>query len=196
MRTTTTLAPRNPHRKQALLLAADRAPTGSRPACATVSASAAQSGQELGGTTMKALLTPAAVLATLVLAAPGALGADKPQGSTFITDTLGGNGGPHVALNVQAPEIRATDPRAPGPFITDTLGGNGHPKHAIVQGYRFITDTLGGNGGAPLLTAAYAPDASFNWADAAVGAATAIGSILLLLSGTFIALRKRGRLAL
>ena len=90
---------------------------------------------------MKALLTLPVALAALVVAAPNALGSDQPQS------------------------------------------------------YTFITDTLGGNGGAPLLTAAYAPDASFNWADAAVGAATAIGSILLLLSGTFIALRKRGRLA-
>jgi len=131
---------------------------------------------------MKTALTLAAALAALVLAAPNALAADQPQGLILMTDTLGGNGGTQLALNPTAPDIRQTDPRAAGPVRDAT-------------GLRFITDTLGGNGGAPLLTAAYAPDASFNWADAAVGAATAIGSILLLLSGTFIALRKRGRLA-
>ena len=131
---------------------------------------------------MKTALTLAAALAALVLAAPNALAADQPQGLILMTDTLGGNGGTQLALNPTAPDIRQTDPRAAGPVRDAT-------------GLRFTTDTLGGNGGAPLLTAAYAPDASFNWADAAVGAATAIGSILLLLSGTFIALRKRGRLA-
>jgi hypothetical protein len=144
---------------------------------------------------MKALRTLAAVLAALMLAAPNALAAmgldipvfqayaDQPQGVTFITDTLGGSGGTQVALNPTAPDIRQTDPRAAGPGPDGT-------------GLRFITDTLGGNGGTPLLTATSAPDASFNWTDAAVGAATATGSILLLLSGTFIAVRKRGRLAL
>jgi hypothetical protein len=119
---------------------------------------------------MKALLTFAAVLAALTLAAPNALAA------------FGGSGGTQVALN-PAPDVRQTDPRAAGP-APDTTG------------LRFITDTLGGNGGAPLQTATSAPDTSFNWTDAAVGAATATGSILLLLSGTFIAARKRGRLAL
>ena len=131
---------------------------------------------------MKTALTLAAVLAALALAAPNALAADQPQGFILITDTLGGNGGTQLALNPTAPDIRQTDPRAAGPAPDAT-------------GLRFITDTLGGNGGAPLLTAAYAPAANFNWADAAVGAATATGSILLLLSGTFVALRKRGRLA-
>ena len=131
---------------------------------------------------MKTALTLPAVLAALMLAAPNALAADQPQGFTFITDTLGGSGGTQLALNPTAPDIRQTDPRAAGPVPDATA-------------LRFITDTLGGNGGAPPLTAAYAPDASFNWVAAAVGAATATGSILLLLSGTFIALRKRGRLA-
>ena len=148
---------------------------------------------------MKTALTLAAALAGLVVAAPNALGGDQPQGLTFITDTLGGT---QVALNPTAPDVRQTDPRAAGPvpdatgirFITDTLGGDGHP--AVVNGYRIITDTLGGNGGASVVVAASTPAPGFSWADAAVGAATAAGSILVLVSGTLIALRRRGRLAL
>jgi hypothetical protein len=162
---------------------------------------------------MKTALTLAA-LALLVVAAPNAVAADQPQGYTFITDTLGGNGiqsaaprdvlaavkrtspnqvglawqylrdtGQITTPNPTAPDIRETDPRAPGSVS--------EPK-----GFTFITDTLGGDGGAPLPADATVPDASFSWTDAAVGAATAAGSILLLLSGTFVAIRRRRRLAL
>ena len=91
---------------------------------------------------MKTALTLAAALAGLVVAAPNALGGDQPQGFTF------------------------------------------------------ITDTLGGNGGTPVVVAASTPAAGFSWPGAAVGAATAAGSILVLVSGTLIALPGRGRLVL
>ena len=85
---------------------------------------------------MKALLTLPVALAALVVAAPNALGSDQPQSYTFITDTLGGNGG----------------------------------------------------AGAPVVVAASTPAAGVSRPDAAVGAATAAGSILVLVSGTLIAL--------
>src|SRR5258708_7656685 len=88
--------------------------------------------------------------------------------TTFITDTLGGNGQPKstdvvdraVAIH-QASQVRAEKARAQQSqgvtFITDTLGGNGQPKstdvvdravaiHQQSQGVTLITDTLGGNG--------------------------------------------------
>ena len=92
-------------------------------------------------------------------AAPATLGAAKPQGSTF---------------------------------ITDTLGGNGHPQQ--VQGYRLITDTLAPGGGAPIEAAPASP--SFSWNDAAVGAGTALGALLVLLGGTLVVARRQGRLAI
>ncbi len=129
---------------------------------------------------MKAMLALTAALAVIAVAAPAALAHGQTQGYRFITDTLGGNGHPK---QVPAQGYR---------FITDTLGGNGQPA---ARGYRFITDTLGGNGGA----SAAAPSATgngFSWADAGVGAATAVGSILVLLGGALVAMRRRGRLAL
>jgi hypothetical protein len=111
-------------------------------------------------------------------AAPATLEAAKPQGSTFITDTLGGNGHPQQAQGYR--------------FITDTLGGNGHPKQ--VQGYRFITDTLAPGGGAPIEAAPSAP--SFSWADAGLGAGTALGALLVLLGSALLVARRQGRLAI
>ena len=78
-------------------------------------------------------------------------------------------------------------------FITDTLGGNGQPQQT--QGYRFITDTLGGNGGAQLPTPA-PTSTGFDWADAGIGAATAVGTIFVLLGGTLLVARRRGQLAI
>jgi hypothetical protein len=75
--------------------------------------------------------------------------------------------------------------------VTDTLGGNGQPQQA--QGFRFVTDTLAPGGG----TSMQVPDAggvAFSWADAGVGAATAVGSLFVLLCGALVVLRKRHRL--
>ena len=40
-----------------------------------------------------------------------------------------------------------------------------------------------------------AAPAGFRWSDAGIGASAAVGAMLLLLGGTFITLRRRGRLA-
>ena len=88
---------------------------------------------------MKALLTLAAVLATIGVAAPAAF-AGKPLGYSLI-----------------------------------------------------ITDTLGGGGGAPV--AVDRSVSGFNWVDAAVGAVTVAGSMLILLGGALVVLRRRGGLA-
>ena len=105
---------------------------------------------------MKALLVLAAILAA-VAAGPASARVDSPGGSLFITDTLGGNGHPHM-----------------------------------VQGYRFITDTLGGNGGASPVTSPTAT--GFDWADAGIGASTAVGAIFVLIGGTLL-VRRRAHVA-
>ena len=79
-------------------------------------------------------------------------------------------------------------------FITDTLGGNGRPKHASVQGYRFITDTLAPGGGATLASSVPA-SSGFNWGAAGIGAAGTL-ALLLMLAGSRIVLRRRGRLVI
>jgi hypothetical protein len=76
-------------------------------------------------------------------------------------------------------------------LIADTLGGNGQPKQT--QGLRFSTDTLAPGGGTSTQLPAPAGE-GFRWADAGVGAATAVGSLLVLLCGTLVVLRKRHRL--
>jgi hypothetical protein len=108
---------------------------------------------------MKALLIVTAVVAAIAVATPVALASPAPNGTTF---------------------------------ITDTLGGTGHEAPAE-QGYRFVTDTLGGNGGAPL--SAYRTASGFDWADAGIGAATLGGSLLVLIGGGLLVLRRRGGLA-
>ena len=75
--------------------------------------------------------------------------------------------------------------------ITDTLGGNGQPKQT--QGLRFVTDTLAPGGG-PSMQLPDPGGARFSWADAGVGAATAVGSLLVLLCSALVVLRKRHRL--
>jgi hypothetical protein len=76
-------------------------------------------------------------------------------------------------------------------IITDTLGGNGQPKQT--QGLRFVTDTLAPSGG-PNMQLPDPGGARFSWADAGVGAATAVGSLLVLLCSTLVVLRRRHRL--
>ena len=117
---------------------------------------------------MKALLTLAGIASALALAAPIALA------GPFTTDTLGGNG-----QAVQSFRI-----------ITDTLGGNGKPK-AGVQGYRFITDTLAPGGGR--ITAAPSTR-GFSWRDAAIGAGSVAGA-LMMLGAALLAVRRREALA-
>ena len=91
-----------------------------------------------------------------------------------------------VAIATAAPAALADG------FITDTLGGNGHPKQT--QGYKFMTDTLSPGGGTQVEVVS--AGSGFNWADAGVGAATTVGSLLVLIGGTLLALRHRGRLAI
>jgi hypothetical protein len=97
-----------------------------------------------------------------------------------------------AAIGTVAPmALASNDARGGYRFITDTLGGNGHAQ--APQGYRFITDTLGGNGGAPLPVSA--PGSSFDWTAAGVGAVTGVGAVFVVLGGTLLAARRRGRLA-
>jgi hypothetical protein len=77
--------------------------------------------------------------------------------------------------------------------VADTRGANGQPKPT--QGLRFVTDTLAPGGGMSMQL----PDSGgvrFSWADAGVGAATAVGSLLVLLCSALVVLRRRHRLVI
>jgi hypothetical protein len=135
---------------------------------------------------MKALITLAAILSAVFVAAPAALA------DTFITDTLSGNGhagGYRIITDTLGGSGHAKSTIQRYHLITDTLGGSGQPKQATL-GYRFITDTLAPGGGPPLTTAASSP--GFSWSDAGIGAATAAGAVFVLLGGTLLVSRRRG----
>jgi hypothetical protein len=141
---------------------------------------------------MKALLTLAAVLAALAVAAPAALGAGKPQGSTFITDTLGGNGSPQATPDAFERYVASHTAQAtPDAFERYVASHTAQPTQP--QGTRFITDTLAPGGGASSKATSVA--AGFSWADAGVGAGTAVGALLMLLGGSLLVARRQGRLA-
>ena len=113
----------------------------------------------------------------------------------LITDTLGGTGRPE-----QAPAYR---------FVTDTLAPGGGSSLAVTG--TFQTEGLpssqcpcnlglpdGPNGVeqvglAP--TTVTKPRGSFDWTDAGIGAAGAIGAVLFMVGGSLVVVRRRGRLA-
>jgi hypothetical protein len=62
---------------------------------------------------------------------------------------------------------------------------------AALQGY-----TTSRPGSSPVTIVATGGGSSFNWGDAGIGAAGAIGVALVLIGGSLVALRRRNRLAL
>ena len=65
--------------------------------------------------------------------------------------------------------------------------------HNHERGITLTTDTLGGNGGAPLTTTA--PISRFSWPAAALAAGIASGTLVVLLAGTLLVLRRRQSVA-
>ena len=90
-----------------------------------------------------------------------------------------------VALTSRA---RSTG-QAGATFTTDTLGGSGHAEQA--PAVRFVSDTLAPGGGTTVAQGA----TRFDWGDAGVGAAAAIGLVLLASVAVVAMSRRRGRLA-
>ena len=138
---------------------------------------------------MKALLTPAAVLATLVLAAPGALGADKPQGSTFITDTLGGNGVRPASPQGVLDAVKRSSPSQVGlawQYLRDTgqITTPSTPPR--------LDDRAGPRGIDPGSTVIVDSPTQFDWNDAGTGAASAAG-LMMLLGGAALTQRRNRR---
>jgi hypothetical protein len=135
--------------------------------------------------TTKALLTLAAVLGALAVAAPASLGAGEPQGYRFVTDTLGSLGHGMTAVVPGKPTASIQGYR----FVSDTLGSLGHGMTSVV---------VGGPTAPPvsLPTAAAQPSSGFNWADAAIGAGAAVGALLTLLGGSLFVARRQRRLAI
>jgi murein DD-endopeptidase MepM/ murein hydrolase activator NlpD len=128
-----------------------------------------------------ALLIVAGIAAMIVAAAPAAGG--KSQGSAFLTDARAGYG--------QSAALSASRSR----FVTDVRSGYGPVVERSAQ-YRFVTDVRGGYGRPVLAAAIGTPNTGFDWADAALGGGVTAGILMLLGGVTFVALRRRGRLAL
>jgi hypothetical protein len=145
---------------------------------------------------MRTAISLTTLIAALVLAVPASLA--QPSGAAFVTDTLGGNG--HPPQNQGSRFI--TDTLAPGGstsvqrywFITDTLAPGGN-KPQQTQGYRFITDTLAPGGGPAASVIAPTSAGGFQWADAGIGAASAV-SLCLLAFAALIGIRRQRSLAL
>jgi len=115
-----------------------------------------------------------------------------PQGYTIITDTLGGNGSPKTTPDLFERSVA----------IHEWHEARAQARAVLAQQARsttLITDTLGGNGGTSLAARRYDPQAyvnsSFSWTDAGVGAATAAGSMLVLVGSGLLLLRRRSGLA-
>jgi len=64
---------------------------------------------------------------------------------------------------------------------------------AETHGYTIITDTLAPGGGTAAVAAG--TDSGFQWGDASVGAAVSAGSMVVLLGGSLVLLRRRERFA-
>ena len=149
----------------------------------------------------------AIAIAAAALVAPASLGGNVSRNGTqdpwfrYAVSLTAGDKAQHSVSRTQSSSAATHDPwygyavsltaQDAGPrFITDTLGGNGVPAPA--PGYRFITDTLAPGGGGTLVEA---PAVGFDWTDAGVGAAGAIGALLLAIVGSALVARRRGRLA-
>jgi hypothetical protein len=97
----------------------------------------------------------------------------------------------HHALILNARAQAAQQTQTSPSFTTDTLapGGRGQTSPVVVH---FTPDTLAPGGGRT--TTVVTTGDGFNWSDAGVGAAIAIGAVLLA-SGAAVSMRRRGRLA-
>jgi hypothetical protein len=137
------------------------------------------------------LVAAAAVLltATSALASPGQYGPHDTWYPYALSLTQNRQlDARHYAL-VADSRAQAVQQTAPT-FTTDTLapGGGSEQTPAV----HFVTDTLApGSGGT---TTVVSTGDGFDWGDAGIGAATAIGAVLLA-SVAAVAMRRRGRLA-
>ena len=139
---------------------------------------------------MKTALTLAAALAALVAAAPDALAADQPQGFTFVTDTLGGNGvRPASTLGV-LDAVKRSSPNQVGlawQYLRDT------GQIATPSTPPRLDDRAGARGFDPGATVIVSSSARFDWSDAGTGAAGAAG-LMMLLGGAALTQRSRRRI--
>jgi hypothetical protein len=78
-------------------------------------------------------------------------------------------------------------------FTTDTFGGNGRPAPNNPYNTIALHRALG-KLKLPVAATATGSGESFNWGDASIGAAVAIGGLLLALTAA-VTMRRRGRLA-
>ena len=139
---------------------------------------------------MKTALSLAAALAALVVAAPDALAADQPQGFTFVTDTLGGNGvRPASTLGV-LDAVKRSSPNQVGlawQYLRDT------GQIATPSTPPRLDDRAGARGFDPGASVVVSSPTRFDWSDAGTGAAGAAG-LMMLLGGAALTQRSRRRI--
>jgi hypothetical protein len=97
-----------------------------------------------------------------------------------------------IGLLAFAPAALGAGSLPPG-FITDTLGPGGHSK--LAPSPPIITDTLVPGGGTRVQSYGASSSSRFNWADAMIGAAGAVGLVLVVFGGVLVRLRTRGAVA-
>jgi hypothetical protein len=172
---------------------------------------------------MKNLLAAATIVASLALPSAALATPNGPQGYQSIIDTLGANARTaQVDTSATAPNRyqntgsalaalqgyttsgpAVTEAKPPNPYQNTgsasaalqgyTTSGPGVTEGTLL-GYRSITDTPVGNGGNPVAIVVTG-GGSFDWGDAGIGAAGAIGMTLVLIGGSLAVLRRRSRLA-
>ena len=137
---------------------------------------------------MKTAVTLAA-LAVLLIAAPNAVAADQPQGYTFITDTLGGNGVPSAAPRDVLDAVKRSSPNQVG-LAWQYLRDTGQITTASTQPRP--DDRVGARGTDPGATVIVSSPTRFDWGDAGTGAAGA-ACLMVLLGGAALTQRRSRR---
>lgn len=134
------------------------------------------------------------------------VGARTAHASSFITDTLGGNG--HAKI-VPAPDVIDRYLTSHGPqvqgynFITDTLGGNGHAYSRGAYAYggasQAVAQSIQSLGKAPSpapsVEASSTGGSGFDWGNAEIGAGSAAALLLGLLASGLVVRSNRRRVA-
>ena len=138
-----------------------------------------------------------AAAAAVLLTAPSALAGGSSQYgprdtwypyAVSLTQSQTPQVDPHHYALLHKSYMGGVQPTGPT-FTTDTLAPGGGSAQA--PAVSFVTDTLAPGGGG---TTVVSTGTGFNWGDAGIGAAAAIGA-LLLASAAAVTVRRRGRLA-
>jgi hypothetical protein len=150
---------------------------------------------------MKTLLAAATIIAGLALA-PAALAGNstghtaQSDTSTALPNPYQNTGSASAALQGYTTRGLDSDCRAEQASTSKTVPNpyaNTGSASAALQGYTTRGATRSAT--VTLLATAGSSGSTFDWGDAGIGAAGAIGAVLILIGLSLVALRRRGRLA-